>query len=128
MKCGEADLDKGIKTLDLMQAYCSRESKTLSVLKGYEAKHQAVINEVAQWSAARFPILRVLFTAAVGMRGSKVVYPTTACPEYFTRCDKEVTKLVFGAQFEGLLKGVRTKLNTQIRLLDLYKYANKPEP
>ena len=104
-----------------MQAYPSRESKTPSVRDFYKAKHQAVIDELAQWSAARFPILRILFTAAIGTRGTKVVYPTTECPEYYTRCNKEVTRLVFGDQFERLLEVVRTKTKTQVKLLDLYR-------
>jgi hypothetical protein len=111
-----------------MQAYCSRESKTLNVLKGYEAKHKAVIDEVANWSPERFSILRVLFTAAVGTGGSKHVSPTTKCLEYFTRCDKKVTEQVFGAQFEGLLEVVRNKANTQTQLLSLCKDSNAPEP
>ena len=29
------------------------------------------MEEVAKWSAAGFPILRILFTAAVGMKGNQ---------------------------------------------------------
>ena len=86
-----------------------------------------MIEEVAKWSAAGFPILRILLTAAVGMRGTKVVYPTTGCPEYYVRIDKEGTRLVFGDQFANLLEDVRIETKKQIRLSDLYKYADEEQ-
>jgi hypothetical protein len=115
LKCGAAELEKGIKRTDLSKAYIS---KTGVPNKIYLEQIQALEKELEAWSAPdpapapEFRILRVLVTAAVRpARGEveRVVARGTSCVEYFIRCDATQTELLFGSGFKVLLDSLRSE-------------------
>ena len=102
---------------DLQKSIHEQQRRNTIVL-GYENRRRELVTELNEWSNRGFPILLVIFTAAVGAKATSDVSAGTNCSEYFIRCDKTSTAAVFGEEFERLLQVASKGYTT---LLEAYK-------
>ncbi len=119
MKCGDPELDKGIKTTNLAAAYTTEEGKDFPQI-AYVARKRAVEQELLSWSGPYLKILRILVTAGTSTSHFKFVYQgQNRCEEYYLRCDGRHTGILFGSDWVRLLRAIRGELKGT-SVTDLY--------
>ena len=114
LKVGEIKVKEGIKTTDLMRCYTKRETGQPLPEQAWQDKRVAVLTELGLWAKDGHQILRLLDTASKGNNGAGAnnsAVQGSACQEYYLRCDKRTTDLLFGSGFDGLLNAMDKRVD-----------------
>ena len=89
----------------------------------YNKRRDGVRAELGSCAASDVQILRVLVTTGVGSSQRRSVERgSSSCTEYFLRCDGRHTGILFGEDWETLMKGVRSE-HKKVSMTDLYAQA-----
>lgn len=133
LKVGKSEVKEGIKTTDLMRCYTKREIGQTLPERAWQDKRASVLTEMGLWAQYGHQILRLLDTASKGNNGAGAndsAVQGSACQEYYLRCDKRTTDLLFGPGFDGLLnardEGVGIDKKAEFRHALLFASVNAP--
>ena len=95
-----------------MQAYTNRETGEPLKQAAWKDKREKLQDELHEWSRQNLQILRLLVTADRNPNGTdqdRLAQRGSNCEEYYRRCGRNDTELLFGADFDDLLNAVASQ-------------------